>query len=185
MKRSNNPRNLHEGHFTAHVGLYSKFNVFISFYQDSVDKLYRQVSEGNETADRIAMPVLFMMRHTLELGYKYTISKICELNGTTYDTKRDKHYLRSLHTRLKQEFEVLYKNGAVSNGKKTGFDQHYETTRHTMEWFDKIDPKGENFRYPNFDRTKTINLLEVKNSFDEAMVLLNVAVDVITDGMET
>jgi hypothetical protein len=55
MRRGNNPRNLHEGHFTAHLGLYQKFNVFMSFYQDAVDKLYREVSEGNETADSIAI----------------------------------------------------------------------------------------------------------------------------------
>lgn len=185
MKRSNNPRNLHEGHFTAHVGLYPKFNVCMSFYQDAVDKLYREVSEGNETADRIAMPLLFMMRHAMELGYKYTITKICEFNGTTYDAKKDLHFLKKLHKRLKEEFDTLWQNGGVSENKKSGFDEYYEITKDAMEWFDKIDPKGENFRYPNFDRYAKINLLEVKNKFDEAMTLLTVTVDVITDGMET
>jgi hypothetical protein len=71
MKRNNNPRNLHDGHFTAYIGNYQKFNVFMSFYQDVVDKLYREVSEGNETADSIAIPLLFLMRHTMELGCKY------------------------------------------------------------------------------------------------------------------
>jgi hypothetical protein len=129
VKRNNNPRNLHEGHFTAHVGLYSKFDVFMSFYQDSVDKLYREVSEGNVTADQIAMPLLFIMRHTLELGYKYTITKICEFNGTTYHAKRDRHFLKTLDSRLKQEFDVLYQNGGVNDGKKEGFDDYYKSTR--------------------------------------------------------
>ena len=187
MKRDNNPRNLHEGHFTAHVGLYLKFNVYTSFYQDAVDKLYRDVSEGNETADSIAMPLLFLMRQTMELGYKYTIMEICRLNGTIYNPKTDLHFLKKLHSRLKKEFNMLWQNGGVNDNKKAAFDEYYELTEIAMIWFDEIDPSGENFRYPqsSFAPDKKVNLLDVKNKFDEAMTLLNYTVDVITDGMQS
>ena len=183
MNRDNNPRNLHEGHFTAHVGLYSKFNVFMSFYEDAVNKLYREVSEGNETADSIAMPLLFLMRQAMELGYKYTIAEICEMNGTTYRPRYDGHIFRKLHQRLKEEFYKLWQNGGVCDNKKAGFDEYYELTEAAMLWFDEIDPNGVNFRYPGFARDKKANLLEVKNKFDEALTLLTVTVDVITEGM--
>jgi hypothetical protein len=185
MNCGNNPRNLHEGHFMAHVGLYSKFNVFMSFYEDAVNKLYREVSEGNETADSIAMPLLFLMRHTMELGYKYTIAEICEMNGTKYNPTDDRHYFYKLHPRLKEEFYKLWQNGGVSDDKKRSFDEYYEITEAAMLWFDKIDPNGVNFRYPGFAHDKKVNLLEVKNKFDEAMTLLTVTVDVITDGMQS
>lgn len=185
MKHSNNPRNLHEGHFTAHIGNYQKFNVFGSFYQDAVDKLYREVSEGNETADSIAMPLLFLMRQAMELGYKYTITVICQLNGTVYNTQSDLHFLKKLHIRLKEEFDKLWKNGGVSDNKKASFDEYYVLTEAVMVWFDEIDPKGVNFRYPKsgVPPNKKVNLLEVKNKFDEAMTLLCFTVDVITEGM--
>jgi hypothetical protein len=187
MEHGNNPRNLHEGHFTAHVGLYPKFNVFMSFYQDAAGKLYREVSEGNETADRIAIPLLFMMRHALELGYKYTITELCQLNGASYNPRGDLHSFKKLHPRLKKEFDTLWKNGGASDSRKAGFDQYYELTEAAMTWFDEIDPCAENFRYPQsgFARDKKVNLLEVKNKFDEAMALLAVTVDVISDGMQT
>lgn len=186
MRHGNNPRNLHDDHFTARVGLYPKFNVFMSFYKNAVDKLYREVSEGNETADRIAMPLLFLMRQTMELGYKYTIIEICRLNGTKYSPQSDLHFLRRLHSRLKNEFYTLWQNGGISDNKKTGFDEYYEITEPAMAWFDEIDPKGENFRYPQgIARDKKVNLLELKDKFDQAMTLLTVTVDVITDGMNS
>ena len=185
MKRDNNPRNLHEGHFTAHVGLYPKFNVFMSFYEDAVNKLYREVSEGKETADSIAMPLLFLMRHTMELGYKYTIAEICEMNGTKYNPTDDGHYFYKLHLRLKEEFYKLWQNRGVSDDKKRGFDEYYGITEAATLWFDRIDRKGVNFRYPGFARDEKVNLLEVKNRFYEALTLLTVTVDVITDGMQS
>ena len=181
--KSNNPRNLHEGHFTAHVGLYPKLNVFMSFYQDAVDKLYREISEGNETADRIAMPLLFLMRHAMELGYKYTISEICRLNRTSYEPQEDGHSFRRLHSKLKKEFDTLWQEGGLIDDKKTGFDEHYALTEKAMVWFDEEDPNGVNFRYPpsEFGIDKKINLLELKNNFDQAMKLLTVTIDVITE----
>jgi len=187
MKCDNNPRKLPKGHFTAHVGLYLKFNVFMSFYRDAVDKLYREVSEGNETADSIAMPLLFMMRHTMELGYKFTITEICQLNGTSYNPQNDGHSFENLHRRLKKEFDTLGQNGGVSDNKKAGFYEYYKLTETAMTWFDNEDRRGVNFRYPesSFKHDKKVNLLEVKNKFDEAMTLLTVTVDVITEGMQT
>lgn len=187
MKHGNNPRNRHEGHFTAHIGIYKKFNVFTSFYQDAVDKLFREVSEGNGSADNIAFPLLFLMRQTMELGYKYTIMEICRLNGAIYNPKTDRHFLKKLHSRLKKEFDTLWQNNGVSNNKKTSFDEYYELTEIAMVWFDEIDPSGENFRYPqsSFAPNEKVNILDVKNKFDEAMTLLNFTVDVITDGMQS
>ncbi len=185
MRRGNNPRNFHNGHFVAHIGLYQKFNVYMSFYEDAVNVLYRGVSEGNESADGIAMPLLFLMRQTMELGYKYTIKEICQLNGKSYDPKTDLHFLKKLHSRLKKEFDTLWQNGGVGDNMKASFDEHYELTETATIWFDKIDPKGENFKYPQplFASNKKVNLLEVKNEFDEAMTLLSFTVDAITGGM--
>jgi hypothetical protein len=187
MKRGNNTRNLHEGHFRTHGGLYPNFNVFMSLYEHAVNKLYREVSEGNETADSIAMPLLFMMRHAMELGYKYPTAEICQLNGTNYNPQSDLHFFKKLHSRLKKEFDTLWQNGGISDNKKTSFDEHYELTGAATTWFDEVDPRGVNFRYPQsgFASIKKINLLEVKNKFDEAMMLLTLTVDVITDGMQS
>ena len=187
LKRGNNPRNLHDNHFAPHLGLNIKLNVLMSYYQNAVEKLYRELSEGNETAERIAMPLLFLMRHAMELGYKYTITELCRLNGTTYDPKSDRHHFKKLHSRLKKEFDTLWQTGGVSDNKKGGFDEYSELTEAAMIWFDEVDPNGVNFRYPDsgLARTTKVNLLEVKNKFDEAMTLLTVTVDVITDGMHT
>ena len=185
MRRGNNPGNLHEGHFMAHIGLYQKFNVYMSFYEDAVNTLYRGVSEGKKSADGIAMPLLFLMRQTMELGYKYTIAELCQISGKNYNPKADLHSFKNLHSRLKKEFDTLWQNGGVGDNLKASFDEHYELTEAAMTWFDKIDPKGENFRYPqsSFASNEKVNLLEVKNKFDEAMTLLSFTIDALTGGM--
>ncbi len=155
------------------------------FYKDAVDTLFREISTGKETAESVAIPLLFLMRQTLELGYKYTIAEICLLNGTIYNPKKDLHFLKKLHNRLRTEFDTLWTNGGVTNNKKSSFDEYYVITGIAMEWFDAIDPKGENFKYPqgSFKSNEKVNLLEVKDKFDEAMTLLAFTVDVITNGM--
>jgi hypothetical protein len=72
--KNNNPRHLHEGHFIAFLGNYPKFSTYVAFYENAVETLFKQVSQGNETADMVGLPLLFLMRHTLELGYKYSLS---------------------------------------------------------------------------------------------------------------
>jgi hypothetical protein len=32
----------------------------------------------------VGIPLLFLMRHTLELGYKFSLFNLCELNGTSF-----------------------------------------------------------------------------------------------------
>ena len=84
-ERNNNPRGLHEQHFIARVGRYSNFSAYIQFYEHAVERLYCEVSEHNETADMAAVPLLFLMRHTIELGYKFSLFHLCQLNGSSFE----------------------------------------------------------------------------------------------------
>jgi hypothetical protein len=68
-ERDNNPRHLSEHHFTAHIGRYANFSAYVAFYEHAVERLFCEVSERNETADMAPVPLLFLMRHTMELGY--------------------------------------------------------------------------------------------------------------------
>ena len=185
--RGNNPRKLHDGHFTAHLGSCPKFSIYVSFYTCSIEKLFKSVSEGNETADIAAIPLLFLMRHTLELGYKFSLVYLCALNSTVFDPEKnngERHSLELLHRRLGSEYSQAIKKGLVPESDR-GFDDLYELTEKAMRLFDGLDKKSTKLRFPNIDESsafehrKTVNLLVFKSAFDEAMPLLTNLADVI------
>lgn len=187
LKQDNNPRKLHDGRFMAHIGLYPKFSTFVAFYTTSVEKLYRTVSEGNETADGVAIPLLFLMRHTLELGYKYSLVYLCERNDTKFDPEnKERHSLGKLHKRLGSEYSQAAKHDFVPQP-ENGFDEWYALTEKGMRFFDELDERSTNLRFPNIDeisifgREQKVNLLEAKNIFDDAMMLLATMPDVIVE----
>ena len=186
--RNNNPRGLHEQHFTAHIGLYPSFSAFVAFYEHAIEKLYSEVSERNETADAVAIPLLFLMRHTMELGYKFSLVHLCELNSSIFTPElkgHEGHSLTKLHARLGSEFSKALANGRISARDREAFEEHYSTTEKGMKLFDALDERSAKLRFPNSDQTAafpldaTVNLLELKEAFDAAMVLLGSIVDVI------
>ena len=186
FEKDNNPRRMPEGHFTAFVGLYPRFNAFVAFYTDAVEALYRRVSEGNDTPDMIAFPLLFLMRHALELGYKYSLFHLCKLNSTTFDPRnKEGHSLAKLHKRLGVEYYKALENGSFPDRDKECFEKYYALTDASMQRFDELDSASTKTRFPNSDESPAfscetnVNLLELKNEFDYAMILLTTMADVI------
>ena len=184
--KNNNPRHLHEGHFIAFLGNYPKFSTYVAFYENAVENLFKQVSQGNETADMVGLPLLFLMRHTLELGYKYSLFHLCALNSTKFDPVNvEKHSLAKLHKRLGTEYHIAIEKGSLPETDKESFDKYYALTESSMKRFESLDSSSTKTRFPNFDETPvfvqgtTINLLELKNEFDEAMIHLTTMADVI------
>lgn len=184
--RNNNPRQLDAGHFTAFLGNYTEFGTYVFFYEQAVETVFKQVSIGHDTPDMVAFPLLFMMRHTLELGYKYSLYHLCAMNSTKFDpTNAERHSLVKLHKRLGTEYQAAIANGSLPESDRESFEMHYALTEASMKRFEALDASSTKTRFPNPDESPvfalgtTVNLLELKNEFDEAMVLLNTMVDVI------
>lgn len=191
FQSDNNPRKRRAGHFLAHIGLYPKFSAFVFSYTFCIEKLFELVSEGNETADMVAVPLLFMMRHTLELGYKFSLVHLCERNSTIFDPEErkngERHSLTRLHKRLGLEYSQALRKGIVPKSDQ-GFDDLYALTEKGMRLFDKLDERSTKLRFPNIDespafgREESVSLLEAKNAFDDAMTLLTAMEEVIAGG---
>lgn len=188
FQSDNNPRKRRDGLFLAHIGLYPKFSAFVASYTFCIETLFKSVSEGNETADVVAVPLLFLMRHTLELGYKFSLVHLCERNSTIFDPEErkngERHSLTRLHERLGLEYSQALKKGIVPKSDQ-GFDDLYALTEKGMRLFDKLDERSTKLRFPNIDespsfgREEPVSLLDAKNAFDDAMILLTSMADVI------
>lgn len=186
--RNNNPRQLSEHHFNARIGRQTTFSAYIAFYEHAVDKLFRDVSECNETADMVAIPLLFLMRHTMELGYKSSIAQLSALNGTTFNPgakNGEGHLFVKLHLRLHEEYRKALAGGQVSVNDPEVVEEYFELTKRGMTLFDDLDERSTKFRYPidqqtpAFPEDAEVNLLELKEACDEAMGLLGTVIDVI------
>jgi len=185
---NNNPRTLHEGHFTARVGQYANFSAYLAFYKHAVERLYCGVSEHNETADAVGIPLLFLMRHMLELGYKFSLFHLCELNGTSFTPEArncEGHSFEKLHSRLRLEYSAACEAGHVPEKDHDVIDEYFALAEKAIKLFDALDKKSTKFRYPIDNRIPVfaegteINLLDMKNACDNAMVLLETVIDVI------
>jgi hypothetical protein len=189
----NNPRRLPEGVFVARVGWFRDFGDYLFSYERGVELLYQKVASGEETPDSIVAPLVFLMRHSLELGYKYTLVELHYLNEVPYDSKKFGHHsLKGLHAALKEWFGKVAAKWSLSGSMLEDFARHYDKSQAGMEEFDLLDSSSFRFRYPIdkktgslvFSGNETVNLLSLKQLYDDAMVLLRHTADVLSPARE-
>lgn len=178
-----NPSDRPAWHFDAYLGMYDSSSSCLMFYDDAVKILFKALADGKANADGIARPLLFNMRHALELGYKFTLEAIRNLDGQTFN--RSEHRLRVLHELLGREWKAACERHGIDD---PCFDEYYQKTEITMREFDGLDPEGDRFRYVrrlNGDAALApglkVNLLEIMNRFQDGMVLLRHTADIIDD----
>ncbi|MCI0627227.1 MAG: hypothetical protein L0387_37200 [Acidobacteria bacterium] len=193
FQHSNNPKGFPEGVFAARVGWYQSFGHYLFSYEKAVELLYQKVASGEETPDSIVAPLVFLMRHSLELGYKYTLVELHYLNEVPYDSKKFGHHsLRSLHAALKEWFGKVAAKWSLSESMLEDFARRYDKTQAGMEEFDQLDSSSFRFRYPIDKKTgnlvfsggETVNLLSLKQLYDDAMILLRHTADVLSPARE-
>ena len=80
----NNPHNLRPGLFVLNLCFFRKFATYLFSYEQAVELLYGEVATGKQTAEMVGPPLVFLMRHSLELGYKFTVSELYRLSGSDY-----------------------------------------------------------------------------------------------------
>ena len=74
--------------FVAHVGQRQSFASYLNSYEQAVKRLFDDIVSGKESVDLIAPPLLFLMRHSLELGYKFTLWELHQINEDAYNLTR-------------------------------------------------------------------------------------------------
>jgi len=177
----------------AQVGVYQSFGNYLASYEHVVQCLFTALEEGKEMPDVIAPPLLFMMRHAMELGYKYTLWELHQMNEEPYDAKTyGNHKLRDLHTALRAQHQKAVTKYDLPDDEVSSFEDYCEKTQAGMSQFESLDATSFNFRYPmdkfgkpNFALDQTIDLTAIKQAFDDAMILLRLTADVLGDYVDT
>src|SRR5687767_10737381 len=101
--------NKHERYqFTAYVGnAYSDMGL-LGEYETAINIIIKELKATKTRVDTVAHPILYMMRHSLELGYKRNFEYLSNYsNRQTSKNLFGSHNLQNLHVELKEHFETI------------------------------------------------------------------------------
>ena len=172
----------------AYIGLYPTFGAYLAFYEISVKRLYEVLQSGKETPDTLAMPILALMRHSMELGYKFSIWELHRMMDEKFDSQAYGHHdLIRLHKSLCDYFKKVVEHYSLPDNVTESFEEHRPKTEAAMQKFSALDKLSFSFRYPidkksggaNFNQHTTVDLFEMRQLYDEAMILLRHTADVV------
>jgi hypothetical protein len=171
--------------FKAYIGYYVNFWSYLNDYQNAFNVLVDSVDAGNSPIDTVAYPMLFIARHSLELGFKANIQYFKKYSEKKDYTNSDSHNLKDLFCGFKIHIDATVKNlkakhdVEVEKADMKEFYKYCEDVEKLTLQFDVLDQGSYSFRYPVdkksnvvFKHTDTVDLLDIKEVFDKSMILL-------------
>lgn len=161
----------------SHIGMSSDNNfVYAMQYYTSFEIMY----DSNAPVDTIALPLLYAMRHYLELIMKYNIEYLHEFSGSTNMVGKAVHSLSSLANAFKEHWLLTKRKFNI----KVDDTCLLSSFSQLIDELSKLDSYAVSFRYShdtkeekNFSWLDTINIYELKILLDDAKLLLNHSID--------
>ncbi len=177
--------------FDAYLGHYMNFENYLSSYENAFNALIDSVNNSGFHVDYLAYPILFIARHSLELGFKTNIrffSKYSEksTNSHTHNLKflftEFKIHVQESIKKLKLKYSIEIEETDIKD-----FEQLYKAVNDLIDKFDILDKCSFCFRYPVdnknrrvFQPNDIVNILDIKKLFDKAMILIYHTADIFS-----
>jgi len=165
----------------SHIGMSSNNNfVYAMQYYASFEILY----DSTAPVDTIALPLLYSMRHYLELILKYNIEYFHEFSGSKSMVGKPVHTLSSLANAFKEHWLLAKQKFNI----KIDDTNLLSSLSKLIDKLSEVDSYVVSFRYShnnnknkNFSWLDTINIYELKILLDDVRLLLNHSIDVFED----
>ncbi len=168
---------------TAYVGYSNSDMNLFGQYENAVDILINKIIEEKHRIDSISHPLLYLMRHTIELGLKENIKylrKYSKLNITRNKT----HSLKDLALEFERNYYKIETDNNFDNFTKEEFKKYISDLNDTIQI---LNEDASAFRYTLsadsnkiFEHSDTINVFELKKLFDNSVTFLTHLADVIS-----
>lgn len=167
----------------AYVGNSHSDMDLVGQYKNAVDILINEIIESGIRVDLIAHPLLYLMRHSIELALKENIR---------YLNKYSKLGLAGIKTHtideLFKKFERHYDKIASDLNFKDELNDEYEKyAKEIREIIQKLGTDWSSFRYVYstdgnkvFNYTEKLNMYDLKKKFDNSHIFLTHTADVIS-----
>jgi hypothetical protein len=172
------------GRFTVNLGLDYNFFGFLHTFENAIEVLMDDVADSGVHADRISYPILFLMRHFLELGLKANIRHFSRYSGRTDHIRSKAHELTPLFDAFQLHMEGTMQAAEkfdipVEKNDTDALQEHIEKMSRFIARMDILDKGSDAFRYPVnkeyekiFAHDQQVNLVEMIRQLDECSLLL-------------
>ncbi|MGG7035752.1 MAG: hypothetical protein ACI7YS_11255 [Flavobacterium sp.] len=170
--------------FDAHIGQkISEMSILIE-YKRAINILIENLQETKTSVDTIDFPLLYMMRHSLELGFKFNIRFLAKYNDK--ELKDRLLYCHNLEILLNEFKElIMLINPKFDNDLKSQISKYLDSTSKLVLELGPTEASA--FRYLEhknvhiFGSKEKRNVREIKELYDEALIMLVNTFDVISD----
>ena len=170
----------------SHIGISSDSNyVYAMQYEKSFNILY----DANEAIDTIALPMLYSLRHYLELILKANIEYFHKFSKLNDMVNSEEHKLFPLAHAFEKHWNKVIEKFNI----KIDDSEYFKNLYKLVEIINLLDKNSMGFRYAytkkrddnkpkkHFDWMKTIDIFEIKKLFDKVTPLLDYSMDVFED----
>jgi hypothetical protein len=172
--------------FTAYVGFVHSGMSVLGEYETAINIIVKNLKETNTRLDVVAYPVLYMMRHSLEIGYKENILYLKKYSGRQANKRiLERHDLNQLHLEFKEHFEAISTKLSFDNELTLQFYKYYDPTTQLIQSLEPTEASA--FRYVTnvkgesiFNGTEKKDFGVIKGQYDNAITMLAHTADVIS-----
>lgn len=176
--------------FESYIGWSQNWWSYYAQYKESVDKLVGLVESGTPI-DTVALPLLFLTRHSLELGLKANILKLenvnqkvkkISLSGSRY------HSLEILYNKFEEHLNVILKGKKVSQTTRNEVSLYLKEFEPLKNILHNLDKGSFSFRYPvdtagnpNFNRNDKVQVADIIDMYYKIQPFLVFTENVLTE----
>lgn len=165
-------------------------------YKFGVDFIFKSLTGGEITG--LSLPLAFMIRHTLELGYKMNLielEKVSGLKAKIIYTGKSAHKIDDLHLEFESQMNAIFEKYNADKEIIKQFKELNSKLEKLKKLVHKLDELSYAFRYPvkndgvtpNFDnksiedKTDVINFKVIKELYDDSLFLISYSTEVVND----
>lgn len=160
--------------FNSYLGYNRDWWNYYGQYKNVIDELVDGI-EKNIPIDTVSLPLLFMIRHSIEIGLKANILKLQEINPSIEVIKLSgthSHSIEILYRKFEGHLKLILKSFELQESIVKEIHSYLNNFEPLKEKLHKLDKGSFNFRYPvdtkgnyNFNWDKEVNIADIVNLY--------------------
>lgn len=160
--------------FTAYIGQDQTWWSYYVHYKSAIDVLVKSIEDGTPV-NTVSLPLLFLVRHCLEIGFKANILKLETVSDAQLkmvDKYANTHSLSTLYGIFQTHLKAIQKSIITDIKTNQTIDVYLVEIERLKDIFHNLDYGSYHFRYPvnnqgkqNFDWNEQINIADIIELF--------------------
>lgn len=176
--------------YLQNLGYKTTWQRYLTEYTLAVENLIQRSEMSQATV--LALPVLYLMRHSLELAFKLNLLELEQISGDKAKidySGKTAHVLLKLHQEFERQTKLIFDHGNYKEEILKEFKIRNQELRAFRTIFDKLDNWSYAFRYPvqndgvtkSFNKTDEINITGVIPIYEAVQPILKYTSLVLLD----